>query len=146
MGWAAASRLSYYRLPPRTGGCPGCESKFFPPVRYRPPSSFSNCVLTGWAGGHAGEVDMKSANLKLTYIGGPTALLEINGLRLLTHPTFDPAGEEYVTGVYTLRKRIGPAVSASSLDPVDVILLSHDHHFDNLDREGRRFLPNAGRS
>ena len=28
------------------------------------------------------------------YIGGPTALLEFGGLRLLTDPTFDPAGGE----------------------------------------------------
>jgi len=33
--------------------------------------------------------------LKLTYIGGPTALLELGGLRILTDPTFDPAGGEY---------------------------------------------------
>jgi hypothetical protein len=30
--------------------------------------------------------------VRLTYIGGPTALLEVGGLRLLTDPTFDPGG------------------------------------------------------
>jgi L-ascorbate metabolism protein UlaG (beta-lactamase superfamily) len=29
--------------------------------------------------------------LRLTYIGGPTALLEYGGLRFLTDPTFDAA-------------------------------------------------------
>jgi L-ascorbate metabolism protein UlaG (beta-lactamase superfamily) len=38
---------------------------------------------------------MSSSRLQVTYIGGPTALLELGGLRLLTDPTFDPAGSEY---------------------------------------------------
>jgi L-ascorbate metabolism protein UlaG (beta-lactamase superfamily) len=33
--------------------------------------------------------------VRLTYIGGPTALVELGGVRLLTDPTFDPAGTEY---------------------------------------------------
>lgn len=28
--------------------------------------------------------------LRLTHIGGPTVLIEINGVRILTDPTFDP--------------------------------------------------------
>lgn len=87
---------------------------------------------------------MKDIHLKFTCIGGPTALLEMDGLRLLTDPTFDPAGEEYKTSVYTLRKLEGPAVDVESLGGIDAVLLSHDHHFDNLDRSGRDFLPNAG--
>lgn len=86
---------------------------------------------------------MKPGHLSFTYIGGPTALIEIGGMRLLTDPTFDPAGEEYPTAVYTLRKLAGPAVSVESLGPVDAVLLSHDHHFDNLDRRGRTFLEKA---
>jgi L-ascorbate metabolism protein UlaG (beta-lactamase superfamily) len=75
--------------------------------------------------------------VRATYIGGPTALLEIGGFRLLTDPTFDPAGTEYPTPVYTLRKTEDPALSTAALPPIDAILLSHDHHFDNLDRAGR---------
>ena len=30
---------------------------------------------------------MKDIHLKITYIGGPTALIELGGLRLLTDPT-----------------------------------------------------------
>lgn len=81
-----------------------------------------------------------SEKLRLTYIGGPTALLEVGGLRLLTDPTFDPAGEEYQTSVYTLRKTAGPALDPASLGAIDAVLLSHDHHFDNLDRAGRLLL------
>jgi len=80
----------------------------------------------------------------LTYIGGPTALLELEGLRLATDPTFDPAGSEYPTPIYTLRKTLGPALRAEDVGVVDVVLLSHDHHFDNLDRRGRAFALAAG--
>jgi L-ascorbate metabolism protein UlaG (beta-lactamase superfamily) len=83
--------------------------------------------------------------LRLTYIGGPTALLELGGLRLLTDPTFDPAGSEYPTPVYVLRKTQGPALSPEALGRVDAVLLSHDHHADNLDHAGRRMLAAAAR-
>jgi L-ascorbate metabolism protein UlaG (beta-lactamase superfamily) len=67
----------------------------------------------------------------------------VSGLRLLTDPVFDPAGEEYPTDVYTLRKTAGPALSSESLGRIDAVLLSHDHHFDNLDHAGRTLLDNV---
>lgn len=81
--------------------------------------------------------------LRLTYIGGPTALLEYGGLRFLTDPTFDAAGTDYPTPVYTLHKTQAPALTAEQLDKVDAVLLSHDHHFDNLDHAGRAALSTA---
>jgi len=81
--------------------------------------------------------------LRLTYIGGPTALLVLGGLRLLTDPTFDAAGSEYPAPTYVLRKTRGPALPAESLGPVDAVLLSHDHHADNLDIAGRRVVEGA---
>jgi L-ascorbate metabolism protein UlaG (beta-lactamase superfamily) len=83
---------------------------------------------------------MSDFALRATYIGGPTALLEIAGLRLLTDPTFDPGGTEYRTAVYTLRKTDSPAVASEALGKIDAVLLSHDHHFDNLDHAGRELL------
>lgn len=80
-----------------------------------------------------------------TYIGGPTALIEIHGLRVLTDPTFDAGGTSYETPVYTLRKTTDPAVAADALGRIDAVLLSHDHHFDNLDRAGRAMLSQARR-
>ena len=77
---------------------------------------------------------------RITYVGGPTALLELGGLRLLTDPTFDPAGTDYPTGAYTLRKTQDPTRSPAELAPIDAVLLSHDHHFDNLDHAGRALL------
>jgi L-ascorbate metabolism protein UlaG (beta-lactamase superfamily) len=81
----------------------------------------------------------------LTYVGGPTALLDIGGLRLLTDPTFDAPGAEYRAGSYLLRKTQGPALAPEALGRIDVVLLSHDHHFDNLDGSGRALLTRVPR-
>lgn len=77
--------------------------------------------------------------VRITLVGGPTALIEYGGLRLLTDPTFDPPGEHPI-GPRALTKLTGPAVSASDLGAVDAVLLSHDQHPDNLDDAGRALL------
>jgi L-ascorbate metabolism protein UlaG (beta-lactamase superfamily) len=79
--------------------------------------------------------------LKLTLVGGPTAVLEYAGMRWLTDPALSPPGE-YAGG---LVKTTGPAIEPDALEPIDVVLVSHDHHSDNLDPAGREFLPRAGR-
>lgn len=84
-------------------------------------------------------------SVRLTHIGGPTVLIELGGWRLLTDPTFDPAGGSYRFGWGTGSvKTTGPAIPAAELGPIDAVLLSHDHHDDNLDAAGRAFLPQAG--
>jgi L-ascorbate metabolism protein UlaG (beta-lactamase superfamily) len=80
--------------------------------------------------------------LTVRAVGGPTAVLELAGLRILTDPTFDPPGE-YPRPEVTLRKTAGPAVSADEIGDVDLVLLSHDQHDDNLDRSGRELLTRA---
>ncbi|GAA0625086.1 MBL fold metallo-hydrolase [Kutzneria viridogrisea] len=72
-------------------------------------------------------------------LGGPTVLIEIGGLRLLTDPTFDPAGE-YPTGGRALVKTRPAPVRAAELGRLDAVLLSHDEHPDNLDNSGRELL------
>lgn len=85
------------------------------------------------------------SGLRVLTIGGPTALLEIAGLRLLTDPTFDDPGE-YPTGRgYSLIKTAGPALRPEDIGPIDLVLLSHDQHPDNLDRSGRAFLGRVAR-
>jgi L-ascorbate metabolism protein UlaG (beta-lactamase superfamily) len=82
---------------------------------------------------------------RITHIGGPTTLVEAEGWRLLTDPTFDPPGGRYSFGFgSTSRKLRGPAVAAADVGPLDAVLLSHDHHGDNLDTVGRGLLPSAG--
>jgi len=84
-------------------------------------------------------------DVRITHIGGPTALIEIDGWRLLTDPTFDAPGRRYAFGWGTSsRKLAGPALLAPDLEPIDAVLLSHDHHDDNLDDAGRALLPSAG--
>jgi L-ascorbate metabolism protein UlaG (beta-lactamase superfamily) len=85
------------------------------------------------------------SEIRLTHIGGPTVLIEVGDWRLLTDPTFDPPGGSYRFGWGTRsRKLAGPAIAASDLGPIDAVLLSHDHHDDNLDAAGRALLPSAG--
>ncbi len=78
----------------------------------------------------------------LTLIGGPTILIEMDGMKLVTDPTFDPPGA-YKSGAITLEKTRGPALSAAEIGEVDAVLLSHDQHADNLDPAGRAFLAQA---
>jgi L-ascorbate metabolism protein UlaG (beta-lactamase superfamily) len=83
--------------------------------------------------------------VRLTHIGGPTARLELGGWRLLTDPTFDAPGRRYSFGWGAAsRKLAGPAIAADEIGPVDAVLLSHDHHGDNLDDAGRALLARAG--
>jgi L-ascorbate metabolism protein UlaG (beta-lactamase superfamily) len=36
--------------------------------------------------------------MQLTHVGGPTVLVELDGWRILTDPTFDPPGSRYRFG------------------------------------------------
>jgi L-ascorbate metabolism protein UlaG (beta-lactamase superfamily) len=61
-------------------------------------------------------------------VGGPTTVLDLGGLRVVSDPTFDPPGPHgYLT------KTAGPTVADDQLGPVDLVLVSHDNHFS----EGR---------
>ena len=83
-----------------------------------------------------------SGRVAVRLVGGPTVLIELGGLRLLTDPTFDPPGDHPV-GSRVLAKTRGPAVPADEIGKVDAVLLSHDQHPDNLDDAGRRLLGGA---
>jgi hypothetical protein len=85
---------------------------------------------------------MASLEASLTLIGGPTVLIEFFGLRLLIDPTFDEPGTYEAAGI-VLEKRKGPAFSIDALGVIDAVLLSHDQHFDNFDRTGRKVLLQA---
>lgn len=78
----------------------------------------------------------------IRYLGGPTSLIELGGVRLLTDPTFDPPGD-YPIGSRVLTKTDDAAVRASEVGDVDAVLLSHDQHPDNLDRGGRSYVGGA---
>jgi len=79
-------------------------------------------------------------HIAVTYIGDPTVRLDVAGIRVLTDPTFDAGNTVYERATSTLTKLRGPALDPASVGPVDAVLLSHDHHFDNFDRAGRTLL------
>jgi len=56
--------------------------------------------------------------IAITYVGGPTTIIEVAGLRFLTDPTFDDPAP-YKSGPVVLRKTEGPAVPAvgDRIDP-----------------------------
>jgi len=82
--------------------------------------------------------------LNITLIGGPTALIEIGGFRLLTDPTFDEPGDYQLPHV-VLKKTTRPALRPDELGAIDAVLLSHDQHADNLDNSGRAELKKVPR-
>ncbi|MEZ2129835.1 MULTISPECIES: MBL fold metallo-hydrolase [unclassified Sinorhizobium] len=86
---------------------------------------------------------MSALDITLTLIGGPTALIEIGALRLLTDPTFDPPGL-YKKAPVHFEKTSGPALTVEEIGTLDAVLLSHDQHLDNLDHSGRAMLPTVG--
>ncbi|MGI8722755.1 MAG: MBL fold metallo-hydrolase [Geodermatophilaceae bacterium] len=91
---------------------------------------------------HVTTIAEHDLGVTVTLLGGPTALLEIGGIRLLTDPTFDDPGS-YPIGTRSLVKTAPPAWSADRVGAVDAVLLSHDQHPDNLDSGGRAFLRGA---
>ena len=76
----------------------------------------------------------------ITFIGGPTALLEYAGLRIVTDPTFDGPQIYEDPEETTLVKTTGPAIAREDLGTVDLVLLSHHGHKDNLDWEGLELI------
>ncbi|MBC7402131.1 MAG: MBL fold metallo-hydrolase [Microbacteriaceae bacterium] len=76
----------------------------------------------------------------ITFIGGPTALLEYAGLRIITDPTFDGPQVYEDPNETTLVKTAGPAITRHDLGAVDLVLLSHHGHKDNLDWEGLELI------
>ncbi|MEU1532069.1 MBL fold metallo-hydrolase [Streptomyces fagopyri] len=72
-------------------------------------------------------------------LGGPTALIEIGGLRLLTDPAFEPPGPA-AGGTRTVA---GPRCSAADVEamgPLHAVLLSHGRYADSLGVAGERLL------
>ena len=84
--------------------------------------------------------------IKITHFDTAMVLLEIGSIRILTDPVFDKAGHYYnfnpILGSSKLSEVVRPA---DQIGEIDAVLLSHDEHADNLDIEGRKFLPKAGK-
>jgi L-ascorbate metabolism protein UlaG (beta-lactamase superfamily) len=96
--------------------------------------------MTGTPG--SSEKGSRAGEVVVRYVGGPTAIIEIGGARLITDPTFDPPGDHPI-GSRVLTKTAGPAMEPDLVGSIDAVLLSHDQHPDNLDTAGRAFLATA---
>jgi L-ascorbate metabolism protein UlaG (beta-lactamase superfamily) len=84
--------------------------------------------------------------VSITQIDTACMLIDINGFRIVTDPAFDEAGGTYRSGSGRILKKTGsPALHPGELGHVDMVLLSHDQHKDNLDNSGREFLQTVSR-
>ncbi|OBJ44832.1 hypothetical protein A5630_15620 [Mycolicibacterium mucogenicum] len=90
---------------------------------------------------------MAQRSMTAQLVGGPTLIMEVGGLRIITDPTFDEPRDypvmfvpDVVQPPRPLCKTEKPAVTPEEVGRIDVALVSHDHHEDNLDRLGRQFL------
>jgi len=75
--------------------------------------------------------------IRVQPLGGSTAIVELGGLRIITDPTLDPPA---ASGNGKPRRTTAPALGAAELGRLDVALVSHDQHPDNLDTAGRALL------
>lgn len=80
----------------------------------------------------------------ITHIDTACVLININGFKILTDPTLDKKDvffPKYVSSPLAFSKKyIDPTLSIEQIGKVDLVLLSHDHHKDNLDHQGRIFI------
>lgn len=90
--------------------------------------------------------------MEITYLGTATLALRVGSTSLLTDPVFDPSGSSYDFGPwftprswFASEKTYETPVLAESLGAIDGVLLSHDHHADNLDLAGRRLIADESR-
>ena len=84
-------------------------------------------------------------SINVIYLGGPTIILEVAGLRIMTDPTLDPPGTEFLNnGKPIYWKLNGPAIT--DVGKIDIVLLSHDQHGDNLDNGGRELLKTVSKT
>lgn len=80
-------------------------------------------------------------NIRITYINTATIIIDINGYRLITDPVFDEAGHTYHFGFGTISKKTeNPAFQMDEIGNIDMVLLSHHQHEDNLDIKGKEFI------
>jgi len=78
-----------------------------------------------------------SQALRVTWLGHSTALIEIDGVHLLTDPVLSERASPLP---FAGPKRFTPpALTVAQLPRIDAVLLSHDH-FDHLDRHTIRAL------
>lgn len=104
-----------------TGGDPGFL-RFFTKSPYAPQKKLPKVKL------NQSDFSKKPLNLALYWFGHSTALMELDGYRILIDPVLDNAGP--LPGI---TKRFSDApVKREELPSIDVLLITHDH-YDHLE-------------
>jgi N-acyl-phosphatidylethanolamine-hydrolysing phospholipase D len=78
--------------------------------------------------------------LRATWVGHSTVLLQIGATNVLTDPIWSERASPI--GWAGPKRLVPPAIPLSSLPPIDVVLISHDH-YDHLDESTVRALASA---
>lgn len=84
--------------------------------------------------------------IEITYIDTACVLLNINGFRVITDPALDKKTSvfpKWVGSPFIFSKKTMNPVANDLSNPIDVALVSHDHHGDNLDQSGKKLLQNV---
>ncbi|MQY24769.1 MBL fold metallo-hydrolase [Nocardia aurantia] len=145
MGASAAA------IAPVATGAVGYRNRQFhntePSVQVRPGSMISllfSALTRQGAGRPPGTIPLavpqvpdRAAELAVTWYGHASALLEVDGYRILTDPVWS---ERVSPSALVGPARLHPVpVPLRELPPLDAIVISHDH-YDHLDRETVRGL------
>ena len=87
------------------------------------------------------------SDVRITHIGGPTVLIEVERLAAADRPDLRPARAARTASAGEPARRSSPARRSPprSSAPIDAVLLTHDHHDDNLD-DRRPGAPALGRA
>ena len=81
-----------------------------------------------------------ASELRATWVGHSTVLVQLGGMNVLTDPVFSQRASplQWVGP----RRVMDPALPLESLPPIDVVLLSHNH-YDHLDRPAVKRIARA---
>lgn len=87
--------------------------------------------------GVGGVPQLQDGEVRLTWVGHATALLQLPGLNILTDPVWSDRCSP--VGFVGPRRFVAPPVALDALPTIHAVLLSHDH-YDHLDRPTVRAL------
>ena len=89
------------------------------------------------------EERVKSGELRVTFVGHASVLIQTNGVNILTDPVWSDRASPFQ---WAGPKRVNPpGIPFDKLPPIDVVLLSHNHYdhldLDTLQRLHQKFAP-----
>ncbi len=92
----------------------------------RKPGPWPEATSNTYAGAPPKHVD----DLRITFIGHTTFLIQMNGLNILTDPVWSMRASPVSWA--GPRRRAMPGIRFEDLPPIDVVVISHDH-YDHMD-------------